>query len=42
METLRYYWTQFWDNPFTTFKNKPDEPDSDHNTVTGRGDDDVR
>ncbi|QGF20210.1 hypothetical protein SEA_SIXAMA_31 [Gordonia phage Sixama] len=36
MDLVRYYWRQFRDNPFTTFADKPGEPDRDHNTQTGR------
>lgn len=36
-ERIKYYYAQFWDNPFTMFAAKPGEPDPDHNSVTGRG-----
>lgn len=35
---LSELWMQFWDNPFTMFDRS--RPDRDHNTMTGRDEDD--
>lgn len=34
---MRELWMQFWDNPFTVFDRS--KPDRDHNTMTGRDED---